>query len=100
MDRIECSVWSNGGTGWGFKVLGGPDVRKRNFSGNLGEVVLDLDGMKVFVNVDKRSFWNKKCGELIKKEIGDYVARHGLKANDRVWLEVVEPGSQFRVEPA
>ena len=59
-------------------------------------MTLVLDDAEVEVKTAK-SFWTT-CGELIKKEIGDYAKRHSLKPGDRVWLRVVERGSKFAVE--
>jgi hypothetical protein len=98
MDRIECSVWNNGRGGWGLKVLGGPEVRTVSFNRGLGCVALVLDESEVWVNIDKKSFWNETCGELICKGIGEYVARHNLQPSARVWLKAIEPGARFAVE--
>lgn len=43
MDRIECSVWSDGNTGWGLRVLGGIEGRKKNFDRDLKTVQLEID---------------------------------------------------------
>ena len=98
MDRIECSVWNNGGSGWGLDVLGGAELRRANFDRQRGFVILVLDGVEVKVNIAKPSFWNEKCGELIKKELGEYFKRHGLSTGDRLWLRSVEPRKRFAVE--
>ncbi len=98
MDRIACSVWNNSRKGWGLKVSGGADVRGRNFNRDLGCIALVLDGVEVWINIDKKSFWIEDCGELISKSIGEYVARHNLKASDPVWLRVIEPGARFVAE--
>ena len=100
MDRIECSVSGNGRGGWGLKVLGGPDVRAASFNRGLGCVALVLDGAEVWVNIDKKSFWDEKCGELVCKGIGEYVERHNLQPSTRVWLKVIEPGARFAAELA
>ncbi len=98
MERIECSVWNDRRAGWGLKVLGGTDVRRLNFDRSLGCIALILDGSEAWINIDKKSFWNETSGELISKNIGDYVARHNLKTSDRVWLRVIEPGARFMAE--
>jgi hypothetical protein len=98
VERIECSVWNNGSRGWGLKVLGGPDLRRDNFNRNLGCVAIDLDGVEVWVNISKKSFWSESCGELLIKQIGAYVERHHLQPSDRIWLKVIEPGARFAAE--
>jgi hypothetical protein len=98
MERIECSVCTNVRKGWGLKVMGDLEVRRLNFNRSLGCVALDLDGSEVWVNIDKNSFWDEKCGELTNKQIGEYIARHNLRPSDRVWLKVIEPGARFAAE--
>jgi|SRR5580700_3494875 hypothetical protein len=95
--RIEGSIWHNGQAGWGIKVLGGPSVRLTHFERKASPVIVEVDGVDVSVNVDKDSFWNRTCGELINKSFKDFIARHGLKSSDRVWLEIIEPKRRFRV---
>jgi hypothetical protein len=95
--RLECSIWHNGQTGWGIKVLGGLSVRLANFDRTQSPVIVEIDGEDIPVNVDKKSFWNSSCGELIRKPFGDFRRRHGLSTADRVWLEVVEPKRRFRL---
>jgi hypothetical protein len=50
----ECSVWNNGGCGWGLKVLGGTDVRRDNFDRHRKTVTLLLDGIEVDVKQRKK----------------------------------------------
>jgi hypothetical protein len=95
--RLECSIWHNGQTGWGIKVLGGISVRLANFDRSQSPVIVEIDGVDVPVNVDKKSFWTSTCGELIRKPFGDFTKKHGLAVSDRVWLEVVEPKRRFRL---
>jgi hypothetical protein len=98
MERIECSVWNNGSDGWGLRILGGAEVRARYFDRNCERVTLHLDDRESHPKVAKKSFWSRTCGELIQKEIGDFVRRHGLKTGDRVWLRPVEARTRFVVE--
>src|SRR5262249_4834842 len=98
MTRIETSVWNNGGTGWGLKILGGTTVRQHYFSRQRQTVILHIDQQSVSVNIAKKSFWTRTCGELIKREIGDYVRKPGLKTGDRVWLRVIRQGVEFALE--
>ena len=97
-DRLKCSIWTNGGTGWGLKVLGNVSVRQANFDRSKSPVIVEIDGEGVEMNIDKDSFWNKTCGELINKAIRDFKDRHNLKAYDHVWLRVLEPFHRFRLE--
>lgn len=53
---LLCSVWSNGKTGWGLKVPGGTEVRRRYFGRSHAKIALELDGIEVLVNIAKKSF--------------------------------------------
>ena len=86
LERLECSIWHNGQTGWGIRVLGGLSVRLANFDRKRSPVIVEIDGVDVPVNVDKKTFWNRTCGELISKPFGDFSRRHGLSTVDHVWL--------------
>ncbi len=99
MQTIECSVWNNGGNGWGVKVLGGQQVRRKLFRHNLSPILVEVDASMQEMNVDKKSFWTKRCGELIHKSLRDWKDRHQLKSGDRVLLRVMEPFRRFRLEP-
>lgn len=96
MERIECSVWNNGSTGWGLKVLGGAAVRKLYFRRDLSPIHISLDGTLVPINIDKKSFWTSGCGELIKVPLRNWIVRNGLKSGDRVWLEILKPYRVFK----
>ena len=98
--RLKCSVWNNGQSGWGVKILGGPGVRSAHFDRSSSPVIVELDGVDVSVNIDKDSFWTKTCGELIRKPFEDFFKRHSLSTPDRVWLEVIEPKRRFRLKLA
>jgi hypothetical protein len=67
MARIECSVWTNGGNGWGLRVLGGTKIRKIHFDRHESPVRIEFGAEHCECNVDKDSFWNDSCGELISK---------------------------------
>jgi hypothetical protein len=97
-DRVECSIWTNGQSGWGIRVLGGNDVRKKYFDRKESPVTVELDITEISVNIDKNSFWNGTCGELIHKSFRDFSERNELKPSDRVWLKVLEPLRRFRLE--
>jgi hypothetical protein len=89
MDKIECSVWNNGGRGWGLKVLGGTDVRRHHFRRGHSPVLIELDGTQYPFNIGKKSFWTPRCGELIGVPLRNWIEKHGLASGDRVWLETV-----------
>jgi len=97
-ERLECSIWTNGKSGWGIKVLGGRAVRRDHFDRTLSPVIVVIDGKETPVNIDKDSFWNETCGELINKTFRDFTLKHNLKPSDRVWLQVLEPRRKFRLE--
>jgi hypothetical protein len=96
MDRIGCSVWNNGGRGWGLKVLGGPRVRGAHFRRDQSTVYLKLDDALCPINIKKKSFWTPTCGELISVAVRNWIVEHQLKIRDRVWLEIVEPYRTFK----
>ena len=95
MDRIECSVWNNGGAGWGLRILGGPRTRDLYFDKSRDSVSVELDGTTFSFNTAKKSFW-QKCPELIGNPIAEWVHTHQLSAGTHVWLNVVEPFQEFR----
>jgi hypothetical protein len=97
ISRIECSAWSNGTEGFGLKVLGGKQVRRQNFDRAKSPILIEINGDYISFNIDKDSFWNESCGELIKKPLKSWFLEHGLKTGDRVWLQVVEPKKRFRL---
>jgi hypothetical protein len=96
MDRIECSVWNNGGNGWGLRVLGGPQVRRLHFRRKQSPIHVELGGTLFPFNINKKSFWTPNCGELIKVPLRNWIVRNGLRSGDRVWLEILEPHQTFR----
>jgi len=100
VERLECSVWTNGQFGWGIRILGGKGVRQDHFDRRQNPVIVEIDGIETSVNIDKDSFWNERCGELIHKNFGRFAVRHDLKSSDRVWLKVLEPRRRFRLEQA
>lgn len=79
------SAWNNGkhslsGAGYGIKVPIGD--RDRYFNRNQESVILELPVrggfVKVTLNTNKSSFWNKTCHELISQEIGRWLLNAGL----------------------
>lgn len=99
METIECSVWNNGGNGWGLKILGGPEVGRKHFRRDVSPILVEVDGTTQEMNVDKKSFWTKSCGELIQNSLRNWKERHQLKSGDRASLHVIEPFRRFRLEP-
>lgn len=78
------TAWKNGkhhkpGVAYGLKIS--PSDRDRYFRREWGSVVLELEGVPdpISVNTDKPSFWDPVCGELISKEIGQWL-RSNCKA--------------------
>ncbi len=98
VDRIECSVWTNGKNGWGVRILGGAEVRRAHFRPDISPVVVEVDGVEQQFNVNKRSFWTRSCGELIGKSLRRWKETHGLKSGQHVWLRIIEPYRHFRIE--
>ena len=96
MNRIEYSVWNNGGNGWGLRILGGMRVRDAHFHRAYSPVQIDLDGTLFSFNIDKKSFWTASCGELIGVPLRKWVMGNGLASGDRVWLEILWPYQIFK----
>lgn len=76
--------WNNGrhyssSAGYGIKIS--PEDRDKYFNRKWRSVSIKLPGKVGFlkVNVDKKSFWTRVCGELAVKDIGIW-----LKKNARV----------------
>ena len=61
-------------------------------------MIVEIDDLAASVDIDKDSFWNDDCGELIHKAFRLFAAKHNLKSADHVWLKVLEPRQRFRVE--
>ncbi|MGO9679839.1 MAG: hypothetical protein ACLPW4_21545 [Candidatus Sulfotelmatobacter sp.] len=97
MKRIECSVWNNGQDSWGLKILGGVEVRRPYFDRQRSPVLIELDGALCPCNIDKKSFWTQKCGELVSVHLRSWIMKNGLTHGDHVWLEILEPFQAFRV---
>jgi hypothetical protein len=77
---MEWTAWNNGsfhssGAGYGFKVP--IDDRAKFFKRAWGSVVVELPSnnefIEVILNIDKESFWNDSCRELISKKIGQWL---------------------------
>ena len=82
---FECSAWNNGkhhesGAGYGLKIsMAGRD---QYFKKDWKSVTFKLPGVPGFteveLNIDKPSFWNKTCHEIISKEIGVWLRSNSL----------------------
>lgn len=74
--------WNSGrhektGAGYGVKI--NRQDRDSFFRKEWKSVVVLLpDGKQVEINIDKPSFWNDTCRELISKEIGSWLRSEGL----------------------
>ena len=80
MTEFSGVAWKNrtghtpNGQGYGIKIPS-LDVRHEHFRREWGTGQLLLEGAEqpVTVNVDKDSFWNATCGELISAKIGRWL---------------------------
>jgi hypothetical protein len=77
------TAWNNGlhnpsGAGYGLKVS--VSDRDRYFKREWKFITLELEGWDsaIKINVDKASFWNETCRELINAEIGRWLIQTGL----------------------
>jgi hypothetical protein len=99
MDRIECSVWNNGGTGWGLHILGGLPVCAIHFRCDKNPILVEINSALFPIRIDKPSFWKegRRCGHIISVHLRKWFMENRLTTRDRVWLEVVEPFHKFKV---
>jgi hypothetical protein len=81
MTDIEGTAWKNGGpfppgnAGYGIKI-NSVDDRIRHFPRRI--VTLIMDDIRGSANTDKKSFWDRRCGELICAPIGQWMRSLGL----------------------
>jgi hypothetical protein len=87
-----ATAWNNGkhhnnGSGYGLKI--NALDRDSNFKRSWGSVLLELEGEKelVEVNIDKESFWNDTCRELISIRIGKWL----ISNNKAPWMKGKPP---------
>ncbi|MBK1890337.1 hypothetical protein Undi14_09810 [Undibacterium sp. 14-3-2] len=98
---FKCSAWNNGkhhktGAGYGLKLS--IEGRDKYFKTDWKSVQFMLPvegGFKIVaLNIEKPSFWNKTCHEVINKEIGEWLLASSLAP----WPRGVPP--KFTVIPA
>ena len=77
------TVWNNGahhpdGNGYGIKLS--PNDRDKYFKREWKTISIELEGESIpaEVNIDKASFWNQSCKELISVKIGKWLIKNGL----------------------
>ena len=77
------TAWNNGqhhpsGAGYGLKLQA--EDRDRYFRKEWKYVIVELEGYSkpVKLNIDKPSFWNTTCRELISKEFGVWLIENNL----------------------
>ena len=76
------TAWNNGqqalsGAGYGLKIKVPSDIHKY-FDRRWGTVSIELpNGQTVRANIDKESFWNGRCRELISRDIGQWLLAEG-----------------------
>jgi len=105
---LTWTAWNNGkhhetGSGYGFKV---PIAdRDRHFKREWKSVILEVPVNGGFaattVNIDKPSFWNETCHEVINQDIGRWLRISNLapwpsRQPPKLTIEVVGEG-HFRV---
>lgn len=100
------TAWNNGvhhpsGAGYGLKIRAAD--RDACFNPEWNTILLEIEGeaQAVEININKASFWNRTCRELISSAIGRWLRRQGAAP----WPKghppkfVLEPvdGNRFRV---
>lgn len=80
---MNVTAWNNGafhstGSGYGLKIS--ILDRDRFFKREWKFILLELEGStsEIKINVDKASFWNETCRELISGEIGKWLLQTGV----------------------
>ncbi len=76
MAEMIVTGWWGGGYGLRLKRVDRDNLLRREWK----DLVLDLEGRPtpVEVNIDKPSFWDGTCYELVKNEIGEWLISNGL----------------------
>ena len=85
-------AWNNGShheSGAGYGVKFDPVDRDRFFKREWGRISVQMDGTDLVdeVNIDKESFWNDECRELISADIGRWLLQNQLAP----WKKDVPP---------
>jgi hypothetical protein len=105
---LTWTAWNNGkhlatGAGYGLKVpvIDRDRYFKHEWTSVILEIPVDRGFAEVAVNVDKPSFWNEKCHELISQEIGQWLRNSGLAPwpphqPPKLLVEVISEG-RFRI---
>lgn len=82
---FECTAWNNGkhhdsGAGYGLKIsIAGRDKYfKRNWKSVVFKLPVPGGVTEVELNINKPSFWNETCHEVISREIGVWLRNSGL----------------------
>ena len=79
---MKVTAWNNGQhskTGAGYGVKLSAEDRDREFCRSWSTVTVALEGEgSIQVNVEKKSFWNESCRELIHADIGKWLRAYGL----------------------
>jgi len=77
------TAWNNGkhhrsGAGYGVKIK--EEDRDHYFCREWKSMVISFENVRfdAEINLDKPSFWGKKCRELISKEIGNWLIMNRL----------------------
>lgn len=74
---MKVTAWTNGSGAYGLKVAAFD--RDRFFQREWGQVEIELpDGNVVDANINKESFWNDSCRELINAGIGHWLVSSGI----------------------
>lgn len=79
---MKVTAWNNGqhstsGAGYGVKLS--LEDRDEEFDRRWRAISMELEGgPKIEINVEKDSFWNHTCRELIHAEIGRWLRGCGL----------------------
>jgi len=85
-----AKTWNNGirhvsGAGYGIKIT--LQDREQFFNRSWQTVILRLSGNAnpIEVNIAKPSFWNRTCGEIIKKDIGIWLIQNNCAVGTIGW---------------
>jgi hypothetical protein len=96
MRKFNVTTWHNGspnhqtGSGFGLKLK--KTDRDQHVQRRFKEAIVQMEGEAGFiaVNIDKQSFWNDTCIELVSREIGLWLLRNGYGS----W----EKGKPYKLE--